>query len=914
MTRLRPLFAHHRDSDGPDTRGRSGGGLRLLSVHSVVGQLFLLQIVLVVLIAIGAVVLLVFTVRHESSREAANRSYSVAESLAHSPGMRQAMQSRDPTAQLQQRTTTIAHKTGVDFVLVVNREGVRYASSTPGLTGTRAAQDMAPLLAGHTVRVKGTGDLGPQYRAFVPVDDGSGRVLGAVGAGITAHSVADSVNRQLPALLGGAGAAVAVSTAAAALLSRRLLRQTRGLGPSEITRLYEHHDAVLHAAKEGVLITDAQGRLLLANDEAQRLLELPQEAEGRQVDALGLPPPIADLLASEREATDEVHLAGGRVLAFNQRLIDRRGGPAGNVATVRDSTELRAMSGRAEAASGRLKLLYDASVGIGTTLDVSRTAKELAEVSVPQFADFVTVDLVEPVLRGEEPGSTSTRLRRTATAGVVQDNPLFPTGATIPLTSAAPQIRSLLSGRAVWEPDLKEARAWWDQDTVRAERVVSFGIRSLVTAPLAARGTVLGVATFWRGADSEPFEEDDLALAEEVSGRAAVCIDNARRYTREHSMAVTLQRSLLPSGLPDQSALDIAYRYLPAQKSVGGDWFDVIPLPGARVALVVGDVVGHGLRAAVTMGRLRTAVYVYASLDLPPDEILAHLDELADRIDRGEGDAPDDAIVGATCLYAVYDPVDGRCSMARAGHMPPALRGPDGSVEYLDIPAGPPLGAGGLPFETREIVVPEGSTLVLYTDGLVEERNRDIDVGLELLRQTLAGAPEEPEAMCGTVMETLVPEGSPDDTALLVARTRVLPEDRVARWEVPPDPAAVGALRVGVAEWLGARGLGDSLFTTELIVTELVTNAIRHAAGPIAVRLMVDQRLICEVSDGSSTSPHLGTAAATDEGGRGLFLVARLSDQWGTRYTRDGKIIWSEQALPAGFAATPAGEGPGDAG
>jgi ABC-type multidrug transport system ATPase subunit len=369
--------------------------------------------------------------------------------------------------------------------------------------------------------------------------------------------------------------------------------------------------------------------------------------------------------------------------------------------------------------------------------------------------------------------------------------------------------------------------------------------------------------------------------------------------TGNDTLATGLQQSLLPRGLPEQSALDVAYRYLPAEAGVGGDWFDVIPLPGARVALVVGDVVGHGLNAAATMGRLRTAVHNFSSLDLPPDELLTHLDDLVSRIDQEQaatGGAS--AIIGATCLYAIYDPVSRRCDVARAGHLPPALVRPDGAVEFLDVPAGPPLGLGGLPFETAELRVPEGSQLVMYTDGLVEDRGRDIDVGLDLLRRALGHPGREPEETCKAVIAELLTARPKDDVALLVARTRELPADDVADWHVPSDPAAVADARAAACRQLAHWGLQDLVFTTELILSELITNAIRYASGPIRVRLLRDRALICEVSDAGSTAPHLRHAAVTDEGGRGLFLVAHVAERWGTRYTAEGKIIWAEQRLP----------------
>ncbi len=553
----------------------------------------------------------------------------------------------------------------------------------------------------------------------------------------------------------------------------------------------------------------------------------------------------------------------------------------------------------------RLELLHDAGVRIGTTLDVTRTAEELTEVAVSRFADFTAVDLPDAVLQGDEPGpfGSGGQLRRIALGSVQKVPYLYGVGDPVHYVPSTPQARSLESRQSVLEPVLVEAEGWLAQDPARLEQVLAAGIHSLITVPLRARGATLGVVSFYRSEKPAPFEEDDLSLAQELAGRAAICIDNARRYTREHNTALALQRSLLPRGRPEQSAVDVAYRYLPAQAGVGGDWFDVIPLSGARVALVVGDVVGHGLHAAATMGRLRTAVHNFCSLDLPPDDLLTHLDDLVGRLDRGEGWAVDNSqadcgIVGATCLYAVYDPVSRRCTLTRAGHPFPAVVAPDGTVEFVDLPSAPPLGLGGMPFETVELELAEGSQLVLYTDGLIEDRHRDIDSGLDLLRTVLAHADRAPEDTCEAVLDALLPERPSDDVALLVARTHVLGPDQVAQWDLPSDPAVVSRARAAVTEQLAAWGLEDLAFCTELIASELVTNAIRHATGPVQLRLLRDRALICEVSDGSSTSPRLRRARTEDEGGRGLFLVAQLTERWGTRYTPNAKIIWTEQPLP----------------
>jgi serine phosphatase RsbU (regulator of sigma subunit)/anti-sigma regulatory factor (Ser/Thr protein kinase) len=555
----------------------------------------------------------------------------------------------------------------------------------------------------------------------------------------------------------------------------------------------------------------------------------------------------------------------------------------------------------AVAARRRLRLLIEAGAHIGTTLDVTRTAEELVRAAVPELADFATVDLAEPVLRGEEPGGTvgaGTPLRRTALHGLHEGLSLYPVGHVAGFVATTPQARCLASGRAVLEADLRAAPGWKAQDPERIDQLLAQGVHSLINVPLCARGVTLGVAGFYRRTQPEPYEEDDAALASELAARAALCLDNARRYTRERATALTLQRSLLPRELPEQSAVEVAHRYLPARADVGGDWFDVIPLSGTRVALVVGDVVGHGLHAAVTMGRLRTAVHNFATLDLAPDELLARLDDLVIDLDRSRTGGPDDAdVIGATCLYAVYDPVSQSCTLARAAHPPPVVVHPDGTVECPDLPAGPPLGLGGLPFEAGELHLPEGSQLVLYSDGLIEDRDRDIDDSLDLLSRALAHPDRPPEQTCQAVLDAFPTPHSSDDVTLLVARTRALPPANIATWDVPDDPAAVSDIRAAAVRQLSEWGLDEAAFTTELVLSELIANAIRHAKAPIQVRLLRDRTLICEVSDSSSTSPHLRHAADTDEGGRGLFLIAQFADRWGTRYTADGKVIWASQPL-----------------
>lgn len=467
----------------------------------------------------------------------------------------------------------------------------------------------------------------------------------------------------------------------------------------------------------------------------------------------------------------------------------------------------------AVAARRRLELLAEASTRIGTTLDVTRTAWELAEMAVPRLADYVTIDVPEAVLRGEESADPRSELHRAVVHGIREDHPFYPAGRRVELRSGTPHMRCLDSGQAVLEADLREAVGWIDQEPEHARRILSRNVHSLISVPLLARGVLLGIASFYRSQDPAPFGEDDSWLARELAARAALCIDNARRYTREHTLALALQESLLPHGIPEQGAVEVAHRYLPAESGVGGDWFDVIPLSGTRVALLVGDVVGHGLHAAATMGRLRTAARNFAELELAPDELLTHLDNLLVRLDREEGgdnDSGSTGIVGATCLYAVYDPTSRLCTMARAGHPPPALVHPGGRVTFPELPAGPPLGLGGLPFETAEIQLPEGSTMVLYTDGLVEDRERDIDVALDQLSGILAQPDRSPEDTCQAVIDAMAPEHPADDIALLVARTRTVPADRIATWTVSADPSLVAGVRAAATRQLADWGWTSS--------------------------------------------------------------------------------------------------------
>jgi PAS domain S-box-containing protein len=670
----------------------------------------------------------------------------------------------------------------------------------------------------------------------------------------------------------------------------------------------------------GIVVVDTDLRCVWANAALERFGGgTARERIGRRLgdihpdlDAQGIEARMRQVLETGKPLAGYIHM--GRTTADPQlkrafsfsfvRLDDPEGQPRGVIYTVTDITPR-------QRARLRLALLDRAGRYIGRSLNVVQTAQELADIAVPELADFVTVDLLDAVSRGGDTASGMlgesdvADLRRTGHRAVDDDiaRALVPIGAAAAYQPWSPPVQCLTRGMSWREARLDPLATTWSSNAPGGPDVSfhDLGLHTAMVVPVRARGATLGITCFFRRAREEPFDDDDLRLAVELVERAAVSVDNARRYTRERNAALMLQRSLLPPHVPKRQAVDVASHYRPAEKltDVGGDWFDVIPLSGARVGLVVGDVVGHGIDAAAAMGRLRTTVRALADLDLLPEELLARVDDSVTRDAREAGTAT----LGATCLYAVYDPVTRRCAMASAGHPAPAVVRPDGTVDFPGMPQGPALGTSGLPFEAAEWELEEGSVLVLYTDGLLAP---DTQPGNEAVRREhLRRALEEHarsaptlDALCEETIDALLPAQPLDDATLLLARTHGLSESQYASWDVPTDPASVARARTLVGEQLGSWGLDDLSFTTELVASELLTNAIRHASGPVRLRLLRDLTLICEVSDASSTSPHLRHARTTDEGGRGLFLISQFTDRWGTRYTSEGKIIWAEQPLP----------------
>ncbi|MER7841049.1 SpoIIE family protein phosphatase [Streptomyces sp. NPDC096040] len=680
-------------------------------------------------------------------------------------------------------------------------------------------------------------------------------------------------------------------------------------------------ESLLAHAPIGIAVCDPQLRCVWVNDASERYDGVPRHQRfGRRlkdslpaVEAEALEVVIQQVLESGSTMVHEFRAwppaDRRREHAFSASFFCLQGAdgtPLGVCCMIVDVTGNRR-------ARERLAILSEASTRVGSTLDVMRTGQELAELAVPLLADHALVDLVESVPFGVEPsagtGTTSGRtppLRRAGLASVDLSLLELPwvREEVIHLHPASPLANVLRTGRSHLEPVLDPHGPWVDHDPVRAQKVRDTGVHSLMVVPIRARSSVLGLAVFSRSEEQTPFQEGDLLLAEELVTRAALSLENALQYARERAAALTLQRDLLPHRVRGGVAVEVASRYVPADmdRGVGGDWFDVIELSGARVALVVGDVVGHGINAAATMGRLRTAVRTLADLDLPPAELLAHLDDTVRRLNDEDVDPSDKVlkVVGATCLYAVYDPVTRRCTLARAGHPPPLIIDAQGQVTIPDLPAGAPLGLGlGLvPFESVELELPEGSLLAFYSDGLVESRDDDIDVGLHRLGAALAQPGPSLEDLCSRAMQTLPTQAQPDDVTLLLARTRALESAQVASWDLPDEPATVPTVRHLVARQLSEWGLEPLVTPVELIVSELVTNAIRHGDGPGRLRLIQHRVLTCEVSDTHTGRPRPRHPRGLDEHGRGLFLIAQLSRRWGSRCAGDGKIVWAEQDLP----------------
>ncbi|MEU8466822.1 SpoIIE family protein phosphatase [Streptomyces sp. NPDC029006] len=554
----------------------------------------------------------------------------------------------------------------------------------------------------------------------------------------------------------------------------------------------------------------------------------------------------------------------------------------------------------------RLRFVGAATRRIARGLDLDEIVMGLCRATVPTFSDAILVYLRDPLPVGDErpTGPVVLRLRRTDRIPEERDTegallpPAFdpepePT-ALAELSSLTTELCEVRPGGALNEVLRGVRPVFADAPAARAalpellgeggEAVVPGGQRAIL-APLRGRRRVIGAALFLRRPDRPAFEADDLLVAAQLATHSALGIDKAVLYGREAYIADELQRTMLPETLPRPTGVRLASRYLPAAETarVGGDWYDAIPLPGSRVALVVGDVMGHSMTSAAIMGQLRTTAQTLAGLDLPPQEVLHHLDEQAQRLGTDRM---------ATCLYAVYDPVTHRITIANAGHPPPVLLHLGGRAEVLRVPPGAPIGVGGVDFEAVELDAPAGATLLLYTDGLVESRLRDVWTGIEQLREKLAATaqltgPDHPpplEALCDEVLDMLGP-GDRDDG--------IAPSD-VAYWTLQPEDSAPGQARRLARRALSRWDLEDLTDSVELLVSEVVTNAVRYASRPVTLRLLRTDVLRCEVGDDVPQLPRLRQARATDEDGRGLYLVNRLARRWGATRLSTGKVVWFE--------------------
>ncbi|MFD7877255.1 SpoIIE family protein phosphatase [Streptomyces sp. NPDC059766] len=557
-----------------------------------------------------------------------------------------------------------------------------------------------------------------------------------------------------------------------------------------------------------------------------------------------------------------------------------------------------------ERARGRARVLDAVRRTVGRSLDAAVSCEELVNAVVPAFADVAIVEVVDAVIRGDEPPLAplpgNTPLLRAGFRSTAEGPPIaHPVGDVHRLPGPTPFTRCLadLRARVV---SLRPDAPWLAFDPPRAEAILSSRAHTLLAVPLTLRDTVLGLLSLYRAGDSPSFDEGDRRLAVELASHTALCIDNARRFAREHTVAATVQRHLLPRSPESQASLETAY--LSVTGADPGAWYDTIALSSARTALVVGSVSGRGLNAAATMGQLRTVVRSLSTFDLSPDELLARLYDTAahlasERAALPLGDPMRREELTADCVYAVHDPLTGTCTMAGAGRLAPVLVEPDGTVSIPDTPAGPALGSEeDSPFAAGEFAVPDGSVLVFTSDPLLTSYLAESS---RPLRQSPDYRSRPIQDLCDDIVYGLPTGMGAGDAAVIVARVRSFPPEQVAIWEFESDPATVALARRNIRTQLARWQIDqETAFNTELIVSELVTNAIRYGHPPIEVRLVSDRSLTCEVRDSGSAAPHLRHARTVDEGGRGLFIASQLSQAWGTRYTAEGKTIWTEQPSP----------------
>ncbi|MFJ4930287.1 SpoIIE family protein phosphatase [Streptomyces sp. NPDC088736] len=581
------------------------------------------------------------------------------------------------------------------------------------------------------------------------------------------------------------------------------------------------------------------------------------------------------------------------------RLEDSAGRAVGLVTSALDVTDR-------ENARNRLALLDTVRTRVGHMLNVTHVCSELVDAVVPAFAGIADVEVIEDVVRGEDPPLAPVHpnalLRRAAFRGWIAGPPIgvkrsSPVGT--PFSDILTDLRPCLV-------KIEEDDPWLAADPARADVIRRSGAHSLIVAPLALRGRVLGLVSFYRHQREDPFEEEDVTVASAMCAHTALCIDNARQFMREWITARTVQRRLLPHRPASHATAEIAQLHLPDPEG-GGAWSDAIALPGARTALIVGDVAGKGIAAAITMGLLRTAIHTLADLDLQPDELLARLSDTTARLAAARAALPPDPVnrepLTARCIIAIYDPVDLTCTVARAGLPDPVAVFPDGTSAPLPVPPGPSLAeSGSAPFPAITVSLPEGTTLAMGT-GALADAVLATSSSVRLFLDSIGTRPLRD--VCDDIAHMLTDHHRTDETLMLLARTKALPQDRVLTRDLPAGPQAAPIARAAARRQLEAWDVDEeTAFTTELIVSELVGNAVRYGAPPLRLRLIFERMLTCEVSDTATSSPQVKHARTVDETGRGLFIIASLADQWGTHYRTRGKTVWAEQPTRAAAERT----------
>jgi GAF domain-containing protein/anti-sigma regulatory factor (Ser/Thr protein kinase) len=585
------------------------------------------------------------------------------------------------------------------------------------------------------------------------------------------------------------------------------------------------------------------------------------------------------------------------------RLQDARGAVLGVAAVLADAGEI-------EKKRAHLRFFSELRARVGRTLDVAATCQDVVDALVPRAADIAVLEVVDSIVRGEDPplaplgrGVPLCRAAFRSSAGEPQIQ-AHPLGDVRPLPFPGPfaQVLTDLQPRVL---DLGPDLPWLSADPACAEAIRASGARALLVVPLALRGTVFGLLSLYRTEHAGSFDDMEVDLVLELATETALSIDRARLYTREHTIAAVVQRGLLPARRCSQTGMETAHAQVFGDAG-GGGWCDSFTVAGGRTALVVGEISGQGIQAAAAMAAMRTVVRSLARLDLEPDELLARLNDTAillanERAALPPSDPSHWETLTASCVYAIYDPLARTCTYARAQHPPPAIVSRDGTaVEVPDVPAGPLLGTSdGAPFTAATVKLAVGSVLALYTPSILPAAASGDPGDQRPLRRILADAGRPLQDLCDDVVYSLGDGPRSGDAVLVLARTRVFPPGQTGTWQFGPHPEAAGRARAQVRRKLAAWKVAEEAAqATELIVSELVTNAIRYGASPMWLRIVKDFNISCEVHDGSSVAPRLRHPGTLDEFGRGLYIVGRLVQAWGTRYTPDGKTIWTEQALP----------------